>query len=204
MWFYVESAKMHHKQIPYTQLHQHQPWEQLHGAPQPGHGSIPQPSFAAQRWPLSTPILGRLQDNAEAASYLITKGSLTPSCSLSFLPSVPDHSSITNYHCWAITVRISASTLRILQNCGSETCLPRRGKLKVTFFHQQSAEQWKSGKKKSMRSVCWWIICPVCKCYTSPGAGQSHLGAGSGLDVKWLFFLQGGIRPLYLGCCQAP
>lgn len=59
-------------------------------------------------------------------------------------------------------------------------------------------------RKKSMRSAHWWITCPMYKQHIWPGAGQSHLGARSGLDVKWLFPLQGGIKPLYLGCCQAP
>ena len=45
--FYMESAKMHHKQIPYMHLHQHQSQEWLHGAPQPSCGSILQLSSAA-------------------------------------------------------------------------------------------------------------------------------------------------------------
>ena len=37
--------------------------------------------------------------------------SLTLSCSWAFLPSMPDHSSVTNYHCWAVTIRTCPSLL---------------------------------------------------------------------------------------------
>jgi len=67
--------------------------------------------------PLSVPIPGWLQDNAEAVSYLITKGNFIPlqgvllslafllpsnlpsSFIWAFLRSLPDHSSVKNYHC---------------------------------------------------------------------------------------------------------
>jgi len=108
---------MHHKQIHYIHLHQHHSWEHQHGAPQPGVG----PVAAAQRWPLSAGIPEWLQDNAVAVSYLITTRSFThsqgvgsassipasrqfnPFHSWAFLPSMPDHSLVTNYHCWAVT-----------------------------------------------------------------------------------------------------
>ena len=127
------SAKMHYKQIPYILLHQQQSWEQSHGAPQPGFVSIPQPSSAAQSWPLSVPIPGWLQENAEAMSYFITKAnlrrrvvlslvlllpaSLTPSCSWAFLFSMPDHSSVTYYHCWTVTIRVSPSIVFTVHHC---------------------------------------------------------------------------------------
>jgi len=52
-WFYMESAKTRHEQIPYIHLQQLQSREHQHGAPQPTCGSIPQPRSAAQRQPLS-------------------------------------------------------------------------------------------------------------------------------------------------------
>lgn len=75
------------------------------------------PEVAPELGPLRTLIPGWLQDNAEPVSYFISQGnfaplqgvllplafllpaSLTPSCSWAFLPSVPDHSSVTNYDC---------------------------------------------------------------------------------------------------------
>lgn len=39
-----------------------------------------------------------------------------------------------------------------------------------------------------LRNIHYWTTCPMCKCHTLPEAGQSHLGAVSGLDVKWLSF----------------
>ena len=96
-----------------------------------GPGSIPQPSSASQRWPLKVgpwvlAFQDGLQDNAEAVSYLVTKGnftlckesvlslvflvpdSLIPSRSWTSLPSMPEYSLVTNYHCWVVTVRISS------------------------------------------------------------------------------------------------
>lgn len=126
--FYMDSAKMHHKQILCIHFHQHLSLGQLHGALQPGRGSIPQPSSAAQKRPLRLgpwvlAFRGGLQGNAEAVSYLITKrhftllqavflsllpASVTP-CSWASWPSMPDNSVMTNYICWAVTVRISLS-----------------------------------------------------------------------------------------------
>lgn len=83
----------------------------------------PSPSSAAQfasvLRSLSSLIPGWLQDKAETVSYVITKGNFTPLegvCSGSGIPassqfnpyllSMPDHSSVTNYHCWTIIIRI--------------------------------------------------------------------------------------------------
>lgn len=54
--FYMQSAKMHHRQSPHMHPHQHRSLEWLHGAPQPGHGSCLKVTI--EFGPLSTPIAG--------------------------------------------------------------------------------------------------------------------------------------------------
>ena len=115
--FYKKYAKILHEAIPYIHLHQHQSCEYQHGAPQPSLGSMPQHQLCCPKVDPEPGIPGWLQDNTVAVSYLITQGnftplqgvvlslafllpaSLTPSCRWAFLPSIPDHSSVTNYHC---------------------------------------------------------------------------------------------------------
>lgn len=76
---------------------------------------------ATELEPLSAPVPGCLQGNAEAASSLFAKAwnfsplqgtlCLWHSCfqpSKPFFPSVPHHFFVSNYHCWAVTARILA------------------------------------------------------------------------------------------------
>lgn len=72
-WFYMESAKKHHEQIPCAPLHQqHQSWQHQHGALQPAVGPSPRPALLPKGGPWAVPIPEWLQDNAEAVSSLIT------------------------------------------------------------------------------------------------------------------------------------
>lgn len=109
----------------------HQIQEYLHGAPQPVDPPLTHlccPEFAPELGSLSPLIPGWLQDKAETVSYLITKGNFTPLegvCSVSgipassqfnpSLPSMPDHSSVTNYHCWTVVIRIFLLFLSLLE-----------------------------------------------------------------------------------------
>ena len=126
----MESARICYKQTPRLHLHQHQSLEQSHGAHQPGYGSIPSPALLCKgsHWVLV--FQDGLQDSDEPVSYLITKANFTPlqevvlslvflpppiltaSCSWASLSSMPDHSSVRNYHCWAVIISISLSQLK--------------------------------------------------------------------------------------------
>lgn len=100
-----------------------------------GHLSLrihPSPSSVAQSLSLSlAPWLLSFQDGCKTKLrlFLITKGNFTPLegvCSVSgipassqfnpSLPSMPDHSSVKNYHCWIVIIRISLLCLSPLNS----------------------------------------------------------------------------------------
>lgn len=100
---------------------QHQIQNYLHGALQPVDPHFTQLcclEFAPELGSLSALIPGGCKTKLQL--FLITKGNFTPlegDCSVSgipassqfnpSLPSMPDHSSVTNYHCWTVIIRIS-------------------------------------------------------------------------------------------------
>lgn len=51
MWFYMESARMRHKQIPDIRLHHHQSQEWFHGTPQPTVGPSHSPALLPKGGP---------------------------------------------------------------------------------------------------------------------------------------------------------
>lgn len=127
MWFYMGSAKMHHKQIPYVHITKSKSICM-------GHLSLwihPSPISAAQSLPLSLdPWALLFQDGCktklrlflisspreislpwkESVSGIPASSQFNPS-----LPSMPDHSSVTNYHCWTVVIRISLLFLSLLE-----------------------------------------------------------------------------------------
>ena len=134
MQFYMDSAKMDHKHIPYLHWHQHQSQEQLHGAPQPsGHWDRPPAQLCcaevapehSRAWKATRQCWacflshdqGKLHSLARSCSVpgIPASSQFNPFCSWATLPSVPDHSSLMNCHCWAVTIRISPSLATLAQ-----------------------------------------------------------------------------------------
>lgn len=113
--------------------------------------------------PQSAQIPGCLQSSTAAGLYPSTQGkftalqrallsltslllaSLTFSCTWTFLLSVPDHSSVTNYHCWAATSRIfpaqTASCLTHVKHIWSN-------------YHVQR-KKGRENKKQLLVAFCW-------------------------------------------------
>lgn len=127
---YMESTRMHHKHIADIQLHQHQSQNRFHGASQPTVGPSHSPDLLPKGVPWAwvsehsysrtatgqcwgcffspTEISLLCKESILSLVFLLPAG-LIPSCSYAFLLSMPDHSSVTDYHCWAVTIRISAA-----------------------------------------------------------------------------------------------